>query len=150
MPVTGIRPGALPPPEDVRNPFDHDPGAIERGMKDFIAFDLRRLPWPPSGTGGMGPALSNGKWLHGSSAANIYLSIYQGRSNGMPAWGTTLPSNVIWELVSYLQASAGSRQAFRPDHLAQPALADIEQVPAQLVETATPWKAATDQPGHKP
>lgn len=151
VPVTGIRPGALPPPEDVRNPFDHDPGAIERGMKDFIAFNCVGCH-APNGAGGMGPALSNGKWLHGSSAANIYLSIYQGRSNGMPAWGTTLPSNVIWELVSYLQSiSQDPDKHFGKTISLSPRSPDIEQVPAQQIETATPWKYT--QPinsGHKP
>ena len=151
VPVTGIRPGALPAPEDVQNPFGHDPGAVERGMKDFIAFNCVGCH-APNGAGGMGPALSNGKWLHGSSAANIYLSIYQGRSNGMPAWGGTLPSNVIWELVSYLQSiSQAPDQQFGHTISLAPRSPAIEQVPAQDIETATPWKYT--QPinsGHKP
>lgn len=140
VPVTGVLPGAVPPPVDIKNPFDGDPGAIERGMKHFVNFNCVGCH-APNGAGGMGPALSNAKWIYGSSPANIYLSIYQGRANGMPAWGTTLPSNVIWELVSYIQSiSQDPDKHFGKTISRTPQSPDIEQVPAQELETATPWK----------
>jgi len=140
VPATGVLPGAVPPPVDIKNPFAGDPGALERGMKHFINFNCVGCH-APNGAGGMGPALSNNTWVHGSSAANIYLSIYQGRANGMPAWGTTLPSNVIWELVSYVQSiSQDPDTHFGKTISRTPPSPDIEQVPAQELETATPWK----------
>jgi cytochrome c oxidase cbb3-type subunit 3 len=152
VPVTGVLPGAVPPPESPANPFDHDPGAIERGMQHFIAFNCVGCH-APNGAGGMGPALSNAKWLHGSQPANIYLSIYQGRSNGMPAWGGTLPSNVIWELVSYVQSISQDPDSnkFGQTISRQPQSPAIEQVPAQELQTATPWKHTEPiNSGHKP
>ena len=46
---------------------------------------------PRTAAAGMGPALSEGQFIYGSSPANLFLSIYQGRPNGMPAWGEILP-----------------------------------------------------------
>ena len=61
---------------------------------------------PRNGGGGMGPALSEGQFIYGSSPANLFLSIYQGRPNGMPAWGELLPESTIWELVAYVESIA--------------------------------------------
>ena len=35
----------------------------------------------------MGPSLRDADWIYGSSPANIYSSISEGRAKGMPAWG---------------------------------------------------------------
>ena len=120
-------------------------------MQHFLAFNCVGCH-APNGAGGMGPALSNSRWLHGSKPADIYLSIYQGRSGGMPAWGTVLPPKVIWELVSYIQSiSKDPDQHFGDTISLAPRSPAIEQVPAQEIQTATPWKYT--QPinsGHKP
>jgi len=109
-------------------------------MKDFIAFNCVGCHMS-NGGGGMGPALSNNKWIYGSKPANIYLSIAQGRAAGMPAWGTVLPSNVIWELVSYIQSiSQDPDKTFGKTISLKPQSPDIEQVPAQVLQSATPWK----------
>ena len=87
----------------------------------------------------MGPALSMGLFTYGSSPANLFLSIYQGRPNGMPAWGAMLPEQTIWELVSYIQGIA--------DHPARgttlsrtPPSPKIEQIPAEFLQTPDPWR----------
>jgi cytochrome c oxidase cbb3-type subunit 3 len=140
VPVTGVIPGAVPPAADVRNPFADDAGAVERGMKHFLAFNCVGCH-APNGAGGMGPSLSNNRWIHGKEPANIYLSIHQGRSNGMPAWGNALSPNVIWELVSYIQSiSQDPDTHFGKTISRQPQSPAIEQVPAQELQTAAPWK----------
>ena len=69
-----------------------DPG---RGCRRGTARDesiqrlqLRRLSHGKRAGGGMGPALSQRAFTYGSEPANIYLTIIQGRPNGMPAWGS--------------------------------------------------------------
>ena len=57
-----------------------------------------------NGGGGMGPALSKRTFTYGSAPANIYLTIVQGRPNGMPAWGSVLPSGIVWDLVAYVRS----------------------------------------------
>lgn len=142
VPVSGVYPGGntrgLNP--HMENPLKNDPDAVVRGMKDFADFNCSGCHMANAG-GGMGPALSNRTWIYRDSAANVYLSIAQGRSAGMPAFGAMLPDRTIWELVAYIQSLSDS-----PDHsfgtttsaAAQPP--PIEQVPAGQVKTPTPWK----------
>ena len=87
VPVTGIYPGGSPAGlnPDMKNPLANDPDAVARGAKDFDAFNCSGCHMAHAG-GGMGPALSDSKWLYRSSDANIYLDIAQGRSAGMPAF----------------------------------------------------------------
>jgi cytochrome c oxidase cbb3-type subunit 3 len=100
-----------------------------------------------NGGGGMGPALSNRQWIYRSSPANIYLSIAQGRSAGMPAFGAMLPDRTIWELVAYIQNLSDS-----PDHSfgtttsATPEPPPLEQVPVNQIQSPTPWKFTEPMP----
>lgn len=55
------------------------------------------------GGGGMGPPLSDDAWIYGSEPAQVYISIMQGRPEGMPAWSSMLPQRTAWELVSYIE-----------------------------------------------
>ena len=49
--------------------------------------------------GGMGPDLTDTYWRYGGSPADIYKSIFEGRPQGMPAWGRALPPAMIWKVV---------------------------------------------------
>ena len=97
----------------VKNPYANDHASIEAGQEIFInmncaachGYDLK---------GGMGPDLTDTYWRYGGSPADIYKSIFEGRPQGMPAWGRALPSDVIWKVVSYIQSQGGSY----PGHLA--------------------------------
>ena len=100
----------------------------------------------------MGPALSERQFIYGRAPANIYLSIYQGRPNGMPAWGETLPADSIWDLVAYVTSiSSAPDTGWGQTISLSPPSHSIQQVPAELVTTTTPW--ARTQPfgnGRKP
>ena len=52
----------------------------------------------------MGPPLSDNVWIYGSQPGQVYLSIVQGRPNGMPAFSKALPPNAVWQLVSYVRS----------------------------------------------
>ena len=43
--------------------------------------------------------VSDGNFIYGGNPESLYLTIVQGRPNGMPAWGSVLPSETIWVLV---------------------------------------------------
>src|SRR5690242_11391583 len=105
VPVSGVVPGDRAVAPEIKNPLESDPDASTRGMKAFDTFNCSGCH-APNGAGGMGPALSNDAWIYRSSPANIYLTIVQGRSKGMPAFGTLVPDRMIWELVSYVQSIA--------------------------------------------
>jgi cytochrome c oxidase cbb3-type subunit 3 len=138
VPVTGIYPGGTSTglQVDMKNPLAGDPDAVVRGMRDFDTFNCSGCHMANAG-GGMGPALSNAKWLYRDSAANIYLDIAQGRSAGMPAFGAMLPDRTIWELVAYIQSISHPKPA--AFGTTTPAPQPVEQVPAGQVKSPTPW-----------
>ncbi|WP_128929363.1 c-type cytochrome [Bradyrhizobium guangxiense] len=141
VPVTTLFPGAQPDPPQIKNPVQGDPTAEQRGMTYYVNFNCVGCH-APNGGGGMGPALSNNLFTYGSQPENIYLSIYQGRPNGMPAWGGVLPDSVIWDLVTYISkiSNEPSRQWGRT-FSANPLSPEVEQVPSEQVSTTDPWSA---------
>lgn len=139
VPVTEIIPGNVKSVvPDIKNPLAGDPDAAMRGMRDFDTFNCSGCH-AANGAGGMGPALSNNKWIYGSSPANIYLDIVQGRAHGMPAWGAMLPDRTVWELVAYIKSisNAPDKTFGNTTSATSPA---IEQVPAERVTSPIPWQ----------
>ncbi len=47
------------------------------------------------------------EWIYGSSPAQIYESIAEGRPNGMPSWGGQIQEYQIWQLVTYVRSVGG-------------------------------------------
>jgi cytochrome c oxidase cbb3-type subunit 3 len=138
VPEVNIIPGAVKLNPNIENPKAKDPGSVERGMKYFDQFNCAGCHAPNAG-GGMGPALSEGIFKFGGEPANIYLTISHGRPLGMPAWGALLPDEVIWDLVSYIESisKAPSPEWGKTVSAQSP---NIEQVPAEFQQTATPWQ----------
>ncbi|MEW5929031.1 MAG: c-type cytochrome [Gemmatimonadota bacterium] len=54
-------------------------------------------------SGGMGPNLTDTHWRYGGTPAEIFLSVWEGRPKGMPAYGRMLPEGQVWKLVAYLR-----------------------------------------------
>jgi cytochrome c oxidase cbb3-type subunit 3 len=136
-PVTTLLPGNPPPPPPIINPVKGDPQALQRGMSYFNTFNCVGCH-AANGGGGMGPALSNRFFIYGGEPVNIYLSIYHGRPNGMPAWGAMLSDEIIWDLVTYIESISQSPSKGWGQTISRDAL-KIEQTPAEFVETANPW-----------
>jgi cytochrome c oxidase cbb3-type subunit III len=89
------------------------------------------------GGGGSGPALMDDRWIYGGDIDRIYLTIVQGRPNGMPAFGGKIPSQQVWQLAAYVRSLGGhGPKAARPgrdDHIQVPSeqgMRDQEQKPA--------------------
>lgn len=85
------------------NPFQGNQVALREGRKLFIAYNCYGCHGGHGG-GGMGPTFRDPTWRYGNSDAHIYDSIAQGRAMGMPAWGTRVPSDQIWQLVGYIKS----------------------------------------------
>jgi cytochrome c oxidase cbb3-type subunit 3 len=137
VPVVTLHPGGVPVRPKIANPVADDPEAVQNGMDYFNQMNCVGCH-APNGAGGMGPALSNAKFIYGSEPENIYLSILQGRPNGMPAWGGMLPDAVIWDLVAYIKTI--SQDPAKPWGKTTSAKGfTIEQVPAEFVTTVDPW-----------
>jgi cytochrome c oxidase cbb3-type subunit 3 len=90
-------------PKELQNPYENDSRAVAQGQMLFSAMNCIGCH-APLGGGGMGPPLSDNIWIYGSEPGQVYLSIVQGRPNGMPAFSKALPPNAIWQLVSYVRS----------------------------------------------
>src|SRR5437867_13123833 len=104
--VGGLQPG----PKQLgatalQNPYEGNAQAISEGQRLFDQYNCSGCHF--HGGGGIGPALMDDEWIYGSSPANIYTTIVEGRPNGMPSWGGHIPEYQIWELVTYVRALGG-------------------------------------------
>lgn len=138
VPVNTIVPGAVSVRPRIINAAVNDPAAVERGMRAFNAFNCVGCHMG-NGGGGMGPALSNRFFLYGGEPENIYLTIVQGRPNGMPAWGAVLPEEIVWDLVAYVLSISSEPASPSWGVTVAAGSPDIEQVPAELQASARPW-----------
>jgi cytochrome c oxidase cbb3-type subunit 3 len=139
VPVSHLFPGAVPTRPPIKNPNEGDPRSPQRGMVYFKNLNCVGCH-ADNGGGGMGPALSNRTFIYGSAPENIYLTIYQGRPNGMPAWGAAIPDSIIWDLVTYIGhlSNEPSTEWGRTFSL-EPLSPQIEQVPVEHIQTFDPW-----------
>lgn len=113
-PASDLVPGDARAEVDEENPFAGMEEAIAAGEQHFAAFNCAGCH-APMGGGGMGPPLSDTEWIYGDKPAQIYNSIVQGRGNGMPAFGSMLPEEVVWQLVAYVKTLNEKKQAFVKD-----------------------------------
>jgi cytochrome c oxidase cbb3-type subunit 3 len=86
--------------------WDGNAAAIARGHDLFISMNCAGCHGYDA-AGNMGPNLTDHYWRYGGTPASVYKSIYEGRPQGMPAWGSALPRAEIWKIVAYLQSLGG-------------------------------------------
>ena len=100
-----IQPGMVKPFAGLalKNPHEGDARAIETGGKLFVAYNCIDCHGA-GGSGAMGPSLADGRWHFGGQPAEVFESIYQGRPEGMPAWGSLISEDQVWLLVSYVRS----------------------------------------------
>lgn len=89
-------------PLSLRNPFEGNREAIATGARIFVAYNCVDCHGA-DGSGAMGPSFQDGRWRFGGSASEVFESIYQGRPEGMPAWGGRISEEQIWMLVAYVR-----------------------------------------------
>lgn len=99
-PVGGFRIGGDVTP-NVANPYANDPDAVVQGRTLFNEMNCSGCH-AAEGGGGMGPPLSDRQWIYGGEPANVFMSIWQGRPNGMPSF-QNIGSEAIWRLVAYVR-----------------------------------------------
>ena len=101
--VGGTRVPRDAPSPALRNPYEGDAQSIAQGRELFRAMNCVGCH-AAEGGGGMGPPLSDKTWIYGGEPAQIYLTIVQGRPNGMPSFANALPPDQVWKLVSYVRS----------------------------------------------
>ncbi len=92
------------------NPYRDDASASLAGRRLFVQYHCARCHGR-YGRGGIAPSLLDDSTIYGDDPAQLYASIAKGRRYGMPAWGTILPTEDIWKLVTYIESL---RTATRP------------------------------------
>jgi cytochrome c oxidase cbb3-type subunit 3 len=97
----------------LRNPVEGDTRAIVDGRRYFNAFNCSGCHSGYAG-GGMGPNLRDTTWIYGSSDADLYSTIAEGRPAGMPAWGGRIPEAQIWEIIAYLRTLGTAGEPVKP------------------------------------
>ena len=119
----------------VPNPYEGDAVAVADGKTLFSAMNCVYCHGAAA-SGLMGPPLNSHGWRYGGAPAQIYNSIHDGRPQGMPAWGKSLPPDQIWKLVAYVESLGGALP---------PATAKMAQIGAQQPSTTGPQAADQDQ-----
>jgi len=84
------------------NPYQGNAQRIAEGAALFVSYNCLDCHGA-EGAGAMGPSLQDSRWHFGGTPAEIFQSIYEGRPDGMPAWGGRIADDQIWRLVAYVQ-----------------------------------------------
>ena len=115
-----LQPGEpRPMARHVASGYDENSYALQEGQRLFGWYNCAGCH--ANGGGGMGPPLIDDEWIYGSAPEQVYATIVQGRPNGMPSFGSRIPTPQVWMLVAYVRSLSGltpsySRSA-RADHM---------------------------------
>jgi len=132
----GAPPGApLALATTTANPYEGDAVAVSDGKALFGAMNCVYCHGG-AGAGLIGPPLDAHGWRYGGAPAQIYNSIHDGRPQGMPAWGKSLPPDQIWKLVAYIESLGGATA---------PATAKMSDMAQGQPSTTGPQAADQDQ-----
>jgi cytochrome c oxidase cbb3-type subunit 3 len=105
--------------EQQRREYEESAYHISEGKRLFVWFNCTGCH--ASGGGDSGPPLMDDRWIYGGEIDQIYLTIVQGRPNGMPAFGGKIPSQQIWQLAAYVRSMSGhgpkAARSGRDDHM---------------------------------
>jgi cytochrome c oxidase cbb3-type subunit 3 len=110
VPVGGTHIPRSKMPQQVANPYEGNNDALTQGRELFHKMNCIGCH-AAEGGGGIGPPLSDNNWIYGGEPAQIYLTIAQGRPNGMPSFANALPPQSIWKLVTYVRSLSKSQSA---------------------------------------
>jgi cytochrome c oxidase cbb3-type subunit III len=81
--------------------LSQDPATVARGQSTFEANCVACHGDRAQGV--IGPNLTDGTWLHGGQATDIYRTVREGvQTRGMPAWGPVLGERPVQSLVAYI------------------------------------------------
>jgi len=107
VPVGGTHVPRAAKPQLPPNPYQGNADAVAQGSELFRKMHCIECH-APQGGGGMGPPLSDHVWIYGGEPAQIFMTIMQGRPNGMPSFANALPEDSIWKLAAYVRTLSRS------------------------------------------
>jgi cytochrome c oxidase cbb3-type subunit 3 len=117
--ISALQPGVPVDTTHLANPYENNAYAITEGQRLFGWYNCAGCH--ANGGGGMGPPLMDDRWIYGSAPENIFLTIVQGRPNGMPAFAGRIPTQQVWQLVAYVRSlsalTPSAARSSRSDHM---------------------------------
>jgi cytochrome c oxidase cbb3-type subunit 3 len=114
-----VMPGGIdgtPPKVDraLGHPSETNAYQLSQGKRLYAWFNCTGCH--ANGGGAFGPALMDGWWRYGPDPVSIFVSIRDGRPNGMPAFANKMTTDQIWQLTGYIQTiGAMSAQTAAPN-----------------------------------
>ena len=126
-------------PADLKNPFDGDPAAIERGLEVYN--ERCSFCHGTRGHGAKGPCLTCGHFLYrGGSNAQLFATISGGIPGGqMGAFASSVSSVDIWKIIAFLREETKKRTAeAAPETGTAPAASSTSPVPARAAPAYVP------------
>jgi cytochrome c oxidase cbb3-type subunit 3 len=121
--------------DTVPGPYEGNAYAVSQGKTLYNQYNCTGCHF--QGGGGIGPPLMDAEWIYGSTPANIYETIAEGRPNGMPSFGGKIVADQIWQIVAYVRSMSG---LLRKD--VAPGRSDDMQVRPQEQSTEKPRPAS--------
>jgi cytochrome c oxidase cbb3-type subunit 3 len=94
--------GGRPLEAGLRNPYEGQRNVLAEGKRYYGWFNCAGCHGGAGG-GGIGPPLADDDWIYGGEPAHIFLTIVQGRPNGMPSYGGQIPDDQIWKIVTFVR-----------------------------------------------
>lgn len=128
-------------PPELGDRFAGDRDALESGRRLYQWFNCAGCHGAIGG-GAIGPPLADTDWIYGATSTHVYRSIYEGRPEGMPAFGGRIPDDELWKLVAFVHslgsgtptAEQASTPRFDPDRAPGEQPQAPEQDPAKAPE----------------
>jgi len=97
-----LQPGTPATARQTKNPFEGNEAAIAEGKKLYSHFNCSGCH--AAGGGAIGLPLMDDEWIYGSSSANIYWRIIEGRPQGMPSFGGRIATDEVWQRAAYVRS----------------------------------------------
>ena len=100
-----LQPGKAQPEPPSKSPYHGNAYGLSEGKRLFAAFNC--VGCHMNGGGGIGPALTDDKWIYGARPEQIYSTIVEGRPDGMPSFGGRIPDQQVWQIVAFVESLSG-------------------------------------------
>jgi cytochrome c oxidase cbb3-type subunit III len=97
--------GSPLPAMPLPSPYENNAYAIAEGQRLYAWFNC--VGCHAHGGGGIGPALMDAQWIHGSEPTTIFTVIVEGTPNGMPSFRGKIADPQVWQLVAYVRSLSG-------------------------------------------
>ena len=99
--------------DDVYAALEKDAEAVARGKDVFVQNCV--ACHGALGQGVIGPNLTDAYWIHGSQAARVATTIYDGvAAKGMPAWGALLGDKKVLDVYAFVASLRNTNAAGKP------------------------------------